>query len=110
MSPPAASAVHPTSERQLARLTEIGLELGYGVEVVSALGGERDVISSTAIRKLVAAGQIQEAESLLGHPYSLQGMVAFGDQRGRTIGFPTANLDYASEKVGPAGGIYACWA
>jgi len=40
----------------------------------------------------------------------LQGLVAHGDQRGRTIGFPTANLDYASEKVVPASGIYACWA
>jgi len=47
---------------------------------------------------------------LLGHLYCLQGMVAHGDQRGRSIGFPTANLDYAREKVIPAGGIYACWA
>jgi riboflavin kinase/FMN adenylyltransferase len=53
---------------------------------------------------------MKEASSLLGHPYTLQGLVAVGDQRGRTIGFPTANLDYAREKVIPAGGIYACWA
>jgi riboflavin kinase/FMN adenylyltransferase len=46
----------------------------------------------------------------LGHPYRLQGLVAHGDQRGRTIGFPTANLNYARDKVIPAGGIYACWA
>jgi len=40
----------------------------------------------------------------------LQGLVTHGDQRGKTIGFPTANLEYAREKVMPAGGIYACWA
>lgn len=97
-------------EGNTARLTEIGSELGYSVEVVSALGDESGVISSTEIRKLVAVGKIREATSLLGHPYSLQGLVSVGDQRGRTIGFPTANLDYAREKVIPAGGIYACWA
>jgi len=97
-------------EGNAARLTEIGLELEYSVEVMSALGDESGVISSTEIRKLVAVGKISEATSLLGHPYSLQGLVAHGDQRGRKIGFPTANLDYAREKVIPSGGIYACWA
>lgn len=93
-----------------ARLTEIGLELGYTVETVSALGDESGVISSTEIRKLISLGNVAEAAHLMGHPYQLQGLVAHGDQRGRTIGYPTANLDYASEKVVPAGGIYACWA
>jgi len=97
-------------EGNAARLTEIGSELGYSVEVVTALGDESGVISSTEIRKLVAVGKMREAASLLGHPYQLQGLVSVGDQRGRTIGFPTANLDYAREKVMPAGGIYACWA
>lgn len=97
-------------EGNAARLTEIGLELGYTVETVSALGDESGVISSTEIRKLITVGKVAEAAQLLGHPYQLQGLVAIGDQRGRTIGFPTANLDYASEKVIPAGGIYACWA
>jgi len=97
-------------EGNAARLTEIGLELGYSVEVVSALGDESGVISSTEVRKLVAVGKMSAAASLLGHPYSLQGLVSVGDRRGRTIGFPTANLDYAREKVIPAGGIYACWA
>ena len=97
-------------EGNAARLTEIGSELGYSVEVVSALGDESGVISSTEIRKLVAVGKMREAASLLGHPYQLQGLVSVGDQRGRTIGFPTANLDYAREKVIPSGGIYACWA
>jgi riboflavin kinase/FMN adenylyltransferase len=68
------------------------------------------VISSTEIRKLVTVGKVEEAARLMGHPYRLQGLVTHGDQRGRGIGFPTANLDYAREKVMPAGGIYACWA
>lgn len=97
-------------EGNATRLTEIGSELGYTVETVSALGDESGVISSTEIRKLITVGKIDEAARLMGHPYSLQGLVAHGDRRGRTIGFPTANLNYASEKVVPAGGIYACWA
>jgi riboflavin kinase/FMN adenylyltransferase len=108
-------------EGDAARLTEIGRELGYAVETVAALGDESDalsgeamskrgVISSTEIRKLVNVGRVDEAARLLGHPYRLMGLVAHGDERGRTIGFPTANLHYAREKVIPAGGIYACWA
>ncbi|MEP7135531.1 MAG: bifunctional riboflavin kinase/FAD synthetase [Chloroflexota bacterium] len=97
-------------EGDTARLTEIGLELGYAVETVSALGDESGVISSTEIRKLVAVGDVSEAARLMDHPYRLQGLVGYGDQRGRTIGFPTANLKYAQEKVIPASGIYACWA
>ena len=97
-------------EGNAARLTEIGSELDYSVETVSALGDESGVISSTEIRKLVTVGKVDEAARLMGHPYRLQGLVSHGDQRGRGIGFPTANLDYAREKVMPAGGIYACWA
>jgi len=97
-------------EGNAARLAEIGSELGYSVETVSALGDESGVISSTEIRKLVTVGKVDEAARLMGHPYRLQGLVSHGDQRGRGIGFPTANLEYAREKVLPAGGIYACWA
>ena len=97
-------------EGNAARLAEIGLELGYTVETVAALGDESGVISSTEIRKVVTVGNVSEAARLLSHPYRLQGLVSYGDQRGRTIGFPTANLNYAHEKVVPASGIYACWA
>jgi len=104
------SALGKNREGNTARLTEIGSELGYTVETVSALGDESGVISSTEIRKLVAVGKVDDAARLLGHYYRLQGLVSHGDHRGRTIGFPTANLSYAREKVIPAGGIYACWA
>ena len=104
------STLGKNREGNAARLAEIGLELGYAVETVSALGDESGVISSTEIRKLVTVGKVEEAARLMGHPYRLQGLVTHGDQRGRGIGFPTANLGYAREKVLPAGGIYACWA
>lgn len=104
------SALGKDREGTIPRLTEIGSELGYAVETVSALSDESGVISSTAIRKLIAVGKVEEAAKLMGHPYRLQGIVIRGDQRGRMIGFPTANLDYSVDKLIPAGGIYACWA
>lgn len=97
-------------EGNAARLTEIGVELGYSVEVVPALSDESGVISSTAIRKLIEVGSVAEAARLLGRSYSLHGPVIRGDGRGRTIDVPTANIAYPSEKMIPAKGIYACWA
>lgn len=97
-------------EGNAARLTEIGSELGYTVEVVPALSDESGVISSTEIRKLIEVGNVPEAARLLGHPYSLHGPVIHGDGRGRTIDVPTANLGYSPRKMIPANGIYACWA
>jgi len=97
-------------EGNATRLTELGLELGYTVEVVSALSDESGVISSTEIRKLIEVGNVAEAARLLGHPYSLHGPVIHGDGRGRTINVPTANISYSHDKMIPAKGIYACWA
>lgn len=97
-------------EGNAARLTEIGSELGYRVEVVPALSDESGVISSTEIRKLIEVGNVAVAAQLLGHPYSLHGPVIHGDARGRTINVPTANIAYPPEKMIPARGIYACWA
>ena len=97
-------------EGNAPRLTDIGRELGYSVQVVSALSDESGVISSTEIRKLVSVGNVSEAAELMGHPYSLQGAVIRGDGRGKKIGVPTANIDYPHEKIVPARGIYAGWA
>jgi riboflavin kinase/FMN adenylyltransferase len=97
-------------EGNATRLTEIGSELGYSVEVISALSDESGVISSTEIRKLIEVGNVAEAARLLGHPYSLHGPVIHGDGRGKTINLPTANIAYSHEKMIPAKGIYACWA
>ena len=97
-------------EGNAKRLTEIGSDLGYTVEVVSALSDESGVISSTEIRKLIEVGNVTEAARLLGHLYSLHGPVIHGDGRGKTINVPTANIAYSHEKMTLAKGIYACWA
>jgi riboflavin kinase/FMN adenylyltransferase len=97
-------------EGNAARLTEIGTELGYQVEVVPAVSDESGVISSTEIRKLIEVGNVTEAARLLGRSYSLHGPVVHGDGRGRTIDVPTANIAYPRQKMIPAKGIYACWA
>ncbi len=97
-------------EGNAARLTEIGGELNYTVEVVNALSDESGVISSTEIRKLVATGNVSEAAKLLGYNYTMSGEVIHGAERGRKIGFPTANVNHPQQKVTPLNGIYACWA
>ena len=92
------------------RLAEIGRDLNYSVEVIQALSDESGVISSTEIRKLISTGNVTEAAKLLDYNYSMSGEIIHGAERGRKIGFPTANVDYPKQKVIPTNGIYACWA
>jgi riboflavin kinase/FMN adenylyltransferase len=75
------------------------------VELVEADGG---VVSSSRIRDLVETGDIPGANRLLGAPFALRGDVAHGDKRGRTLGYPTANLVPDPALVCPAYGVYAC--
>lgn len=84
-------------------------ELGHAVEVVEkvALGGRP--VSSTAIREAVELGDLAGAEAMLGRPVSIFGEVVEGARLGRTIGFPTANLDLHHE-LHPPPGVYAGWA
>jgi riboflavin kinase/FMN adenylyltransferase len=77
--------------------------LGIAARAVPVLDG----VSSTRIRTLAAAGSVDEAAGLLGRPFELDGIVVTGDQRGGTLGFPTANLRVAPELLVPAFGIYA---
>ena len=65
------------------------------------------VVSSTRIRQLIMAGQVDQAAVLLGRYYALSGVVAPGEGRGRTLGCPTANLRLPPDRVAPADGIYA---
>jgi len=104
------STLGKNREGNVTRLTEIGQELGYAVEVVAPLSDESGVISSTEIRKLISTGNVAEAARLMGHLYSLHGPVIHGDGRGKRINVPTANIGYSHEKIIPANGIYACWA
>ena len=66
-------------------------------------------ISSTAIRTLLAAGDVTEAARLLGRPHRVEGVVVRGHQRGRLLGFPTANVESPPHTAIPADGIYAGW-
>src|SRR5690606_18897398 len=64
-------------------------------------------VSSTAIRRALAGGDVSLATELLGRPFEARGTVVKGDQRGRTIGFPTANVEVSNQVCLPADGVYA---
>ncbi|HEY3313550.1 MAG TPA: bifunctional riboflavin kinase/FAD synthetase [Anaerolineales bacterium] len=92
------------------RLTLIGQQLDYEVLAVEPMRLNDEVISSTLIRQYIAEGAVRQAAEKLGRFYMVSGAVIAGDGRGRTIGIPTANLDFPTEKAIPANGVYACWA
>lgn len=77
------------------------------VSTVERLDYKSEKISSTRIRKALSNGDVIESERLLGRPYSMLGEVIHGDKRGRTIGYPTANLNVRDEYVKPKIGVYA---
>jgi riboflavin kinase/FMN adenylyltransferase len=81
--------------------------LGFTVkEIQSVHTGDGEMISSSAVRQLVLCGQLDRAAAMLGRPYSLLGTVEPGDHRGRSLGFPTANLNPHNEVL-PPDGVYA---
>lgn len=90
----------------IAYLRALGEKRGFSVESYHVQAeGER--VSSTRIRSLVQAGTLTSATFLLGREYTLVGEVVTGEQRGRLLGFPTANLRYDARKILPASGVYA---
>ncbi len=96
-------------EGDFYRLMEIGEELGYGVGSVAPMLIEGAPVSSSRVRQLLQDGIVEGIETLLGRPFTLRGRVVLGDQRGRTIGFPTANLQLDDPiHAIPANGVYAC--
>ena len=96
-------------EGTIETVRKLGNELGFRVEVVSRQEYGEHTISSSAIRRaLQEEGDVSLAARLLGRPYLLRGTVVHGDGRGRSIGFPTANiLPDSPEKVIPGTGVYA---
>ena len=93
-------------------LGAVGEEFGYevvGLPLVKQLTGEGEVISSTSIRAALSEGDVEKAHRLLGRPFEVRGVVTPGDRRGRTIGFPTANIPTTPDLQVPADGVYAAW-
>jgi riboflavin kinase / FMN adenylyltransferase len=84
----------------------LGARYGFKAEKIDPVRYKDFVVSSTRIRRLVSEGRVDEAGALLGHHYCLDGTIVRGDQRGRTIGFPTANLCTDNELL-PPHGVYA---
>ena len=80
--------------------------LGYKLYVCEAVSVNQEIVSSSKIRHLIAEGNITKANELLGRPHTISGKVIKGKQFGRTIGFPTVNLNYNKEYILPKGGVY----
>jgi riboflavin kinase/FMN adenylyltransferase len=95
-------------EGNVSYLKKLGVELGYQVHVIDPVRLEGVTISSSHIRNLIREGTVEIASQFLGRPYQIEGTVIHGDSRGKSIGFPTANLDTGNEKLIPAAGVYAC--
>jgi len=87
-------------------LRVLGARYGFKAEKIDPVRYKDFVVSSTRVRRLVSEGRVDEAGALLGHQYFLDGTVVRGDERGRTIGFPTANLCTENELL-PPHGVYA---
>ena len=87
-------------------LRTLGQQYGFRAEKIDPVRYKEFVVSSTRIRRLVTEGRMDEAAALLGHAYCLAGSIVKGRNRGREIGFPTANLQTANELI-PPNGVYA---
>jgi len=90
-------------------LRALGQEMGFSVTVVPPVVIDGEVVSSTAIRKALADGDMRKVQDLIGRPFSFHGRVITGAGRGMGLGFPTANLDIDPEQALPAEGVYATW-
>lgn len=91
-----------------ALLKKMSHRYDYKVERVSAVKMKGAIVSSSRIRSLLAAGDVQMASRLLGQSFFLTGTVLKGHQRGKTLGFPTANLGISDSKIIPKEGVYSC--
>jgi riboflavin kinase/FMN adenylyltransferase len=94
----------------VALLRELGKEHDFEVvpvQLIARPDGVAEPVSSTSIRRALAGGQVEVAANLLGRPFSVSGIVVHGDKRGRTIGFPTANIEVPNAMCLPADGVYS---
>ncbi len=87
-------------------MRQVGKELGFDVEVAPLLAEDGEKVGSSSIRQALAEGDVLRVAKLLGRPFSLRGPVVEGDRRGRTLGFPTANIAIGLDRALPAYGVY----
>jgi riboflavin kinase/FMN adenylyltransferase len=92
----------------VAALRDLGAGRGFAAEGIELDGGPQ-VWSSTYVRTCLAAGDVAGAAEALGRPYAVRGVVVRGDQRGRELGYPTANVPTDALTTAPADGVYAGW-
>ena len=104
------SALGKDRQGDLGFMQKQGEELGFWARSVEPLEIEGQPVKSRRLRDEVANGNMAVCPELLGRNHLLSGTVVVGDQRGRTLGFPTANLDVDSQLLLPGDGIYATWA
>jgi riboflavin kinase/FMN adenylyltransferase len=100
-------ALGKNREGNIDRLTELGMEFNYSICEIQPFILDGDVVSSTRVRTHLRAGEIRATARLLGRYPRLTSHVVQGAKRGRTIGFPTANLAVPPERLLPANGVYA---
>lgn len=96
-------------EGDVKTLVNMGKHMGFSVDVVRLVGNSNSLITSTAIRKMISLGKIEEASRFLGRNFVLEGNVVRGAGRGSVLGFPTANIETKNKMLLPADGIYATW-
>jgi riboflavin kinase/FMN adenylyltransferase len=99
-------------EGNVALLRELGRRFDFDViplDLVARADGVDEPVSSTAIRRALAGGDVDLAAAMLGRPYEVRGTVVLGDQRGRLLGVPTANVEVPNQVCLPADGVYAGW-
>jgi len=94
-------------EGDAPKLESLGEELHFSVEIVEPMVWEGEVVSSTAIRSALSQGDMIKVSRLLGRRFTLSGQVMRGDQRGKMLGFPTANLVPDPEQALPPDGVYS---
>ncbi len=90
----------------IAMLRSLGELRGFRVEVQEVVADDKGPLSSTRVREALSRGDLDDARAVLGRPHAIEGVVVAGDKRGRTIGFPTANVGDVEEAL-PAHGVYA---
>lgn len=90
----------------VSELRRLGRLLGFEVHTLAPVLQQGEPVSSTRVRLALAAGDVEQAAALLGRPYDIEGLVVHGDARGRSLGFPTANLEPEVELL-PRAGVYA---